>query len=162
LSSLDLAFAALVGLCVLFGALRGVWRELMSVAVVIAAVVCAALFGGGAARHFGFLADASFRRIFGFVSVFLAAYLLAGIAAFLVRVIMGSAPPGRSARIAGSAVGLIRGIAIVIVVVLLGGLTSAPKHAWWRDSLAVQQARPVASWVRAQLPPDIARHFARS
>lgn len=152
---------ALVGLCVLFGALRGIWRELMSVAVVIAAFVGAWMFGDGAARHFGFLADASLRRILGFVSVFLVAYLLAGIAAFLVRVFMGSAPPGRNARIAGSVVGLVRGIAIMIVVVLLGGLTSAPKHAWWRDSLAVRQSRPAANWVKAQLPPDIARHFAR-
>lgn len=159
-SLLDLVFLGAVLLCVVFGWLRGIWRELYSLGVVVVAAFAAVWWAGDAADHFRFLADAGLRRVLGFISVFFLAYLIGGIAVFMLRMLFGSSPPGANARIAGAVAGLLRGLAIILVVVLTGLLTPpVKKQTWWQDSLVVKLAKPPADWILAQLPSDVAKHF---
>lgn len=158
-SVLDFVFLAVVLLCVVLGWMRGIWREAMSLGVVVVAAIAAVWWAGDAADHFKFLADTALRRVLGFILVFFLAYLLGGIAVFVLRALFGSSPPGGNARIAGAVAGLVRGLAIVLIAVLLGVLTPAKKQAWWQDSLVVRLAKSPVAWIRAQLPTDIARHF---
>jgi membrane protein required for colicin V production len=158
-SLLDLVLLVVISLCVVFGWLRGIWRELYSLAVVVVAAFAAVWWAGDAADHFKFLADAGLRRLLGFISVFFLAYLIGGIAVFVLRMLFGSSTPGGNARIAGAVAGLVRGIAIIIVVVFLGLLTPVKKQAWWQDSFIIRLSKPVAVWIRAQLPSDVAKHF---
>jgi membrane protein required for colicin V production len=144
---------------VVFGWLRGIWRELYSLAVVVVAAFAAVWWAGDAADHFKFLADTGLRRLLGFISVFFLAYLIGGIAVFVLRMLFGSSPPGGNARIAGAVAGLVRGIAIILVVVFLGLLTPVKKQAWWQDSFIIRLSKPAAVWIRAQLPSDVAKHF---
>jgi membrane protein required for colicin V production len=160
-SSLDIVSVALVVLCVMLGLLRGIWRELISVAVVVGAAGAAWYFADSAAGQFGFLSDPALRRVLGFIAVFIGAYAIAAIGAFALRLLLGSTPPGGKARMAGAVAGFARAIGIIVLGLFLATLTSAPRQAWWRDSLTVRLARPATTWLRAQLPADIARHFAR-
>jgi membrane protein required for colicin V production len=159
LSSLDSAFLALIAVCALFGWLRGIWRELISFAAVAAAAIAAWYFGDSAARHFRFLADPALRRFFGFAGAFAVSYLIATVAAYVLRLFLGAPRPGAAARVAGVVAGLARGVALVIVAVFLAGLTSVPREAWWKESRAVRYVRPAANWLGAQLPADVARLF---
>ncbi|MCH6582848.1 MAG: hypothetical protein IH808_07480 [Proteobacteria bacterium] len=60
--------------------------------------------------------------------------------------------------LAGAAVG----VAVVVVVFLLAGLTSLPSNGWWRHAYLTPFFESIASFVVDFLPSDIARHIRYS
>ena len=56
--------------------------------------------------------------------------------------------------------GILRGGAIVTLLILAAGLTPLPKDPWWHDSQFIMHFQELAVWLRTQLPPDIASHFS--
>ncbi len=62
-------------------------------------------------------------------------------------------------RALGVLFGLIRGAAIVTLLVLIAGAMSMPNDAWWQNSLLLEHFEKLAVWVQAFLPTDIAEYI---
>ena len=62
-------------------------------------------------------------------------------------------------RSLGVVFGIIRGIAIVTIMVLAAGATPMPKDGWWQNSLLLHHFVVLAEWARSLLPTDIAQHI---
>ena len=158
----DLILVAVVLAFAGIGALRGALRELLSVAVWVMALLMAWLFADSASTWFSGFQDPTFRHMLGFVVVFACGFVLASLAAFALRLILGVAVPSTHARIAGGVLGGLRGVLMVLIIVSLAGLTSFPQKPWWRGSELVVYFQSMAQSLQTMLPAEVARQFRYS
>ncbi len=62
-------------------------------------------------------------------------------------------------RALGVIFGLLRGAAIVTLLVLIAGATPMPDDNWWQNSLLLEHFERLAIWVQGFLPSDIAEYI---
>ena len=55
-------------------------------------------------------------------------------------------------RSLGGLFGVLRAIAIVVILILLAGMTVVPQESWWHHSLFLPYFQQLAEWVRDYLP----------
>jgi membrane protein required for colicin V production len=144
------------------GALRGMLREFLSLAVWILAIGSGWLFADTVGSWLEVLQDADLRRLLAFLAIVLAMLGALSILAFVLRTLLPRPDPGLANRGVGAVLGAVRGAAVVVVMVLLAGLTSLPKKADWRDAYLVGVFQPVASKILEWLPSSVARQFRYS
>ena len=63
-------------------------------------------------------------------------------------------------RMLGLVFGIVRGVAVVGIIVLLAGLTPLPRDPWWNESRLLMHFEQLALWMRGYLPPEIASYIA--
>lgn len=155
----DYAVFALVGVSVLVAAWRGVVREIMALAGWAAAFILSAFFAQDLAQRLPLSLSPMLRTLVAYLLIFSAVLLLSGLVGMLLAKLFHAVGLGLTDRAVGALFGLARGLLIVFVVVMLGGLTSLPKEAFWREAAlsgpietAVLAAKPV-------LPKDIAQRI---
>jgi len=133
-------------------------REVFSLLSWIGAFWIGKLFAGVAANALpASLHNPDLRMAVGFVLVMFAALLVFTLISMLLAHLVKVAGLTRSDRVLGAAFGLLRGLLIVVVFVLLAGMTSAPKEAFWRNALLSRPLVSAALWVKPWLPDDMAR-----
>lgn len=159
MSLFDLIILALLLLFTGIGALRGMLRESLSLAVWILAIGSGWLFADAASAWFDVLQDADLRRLLAFLAIVLTMLGVLSIAAFVLRKLLPRPDPGLTDRGVGAVLGALRGAVVVVVMVLLAGLTSLPKRTDWRDSYLVGVFQPAAGKVLEWLPSSVARQF---
>ena len=59
----------------------------------------------------------------------------------------------------GAAFGLVRGLAIVMLAVLLAGMTALPKQPAWRDAMLSAPLEALAGVIKVWLPDDLSKHI---
>jgi membrane protein required for colicin V production len=158
----DIAIAAVLAISVVIGLVRGFVVEVMSLVVWAAALALSFLFGGRVATLFeGSIELASLRIAMGHALVFIATLVAGAVLVYLLRKMVQSTGLSGTDRMLGLVFGLVRGAAIVVLLVLLAGLTPFPRDPWWRESrllppfqLLAAQAMP---WMPAILRDNI--HF---
>ncbi len=154
--SLLLVLAVFVGI----GVWRGFVRELISVITWIAAGFAAWTFSERLAPMFNsFAKENAVRQMLAFAVVFLAVFIVGTvIGALLHKFVNRSASLRIANRVTGGLVGLVRGVAIVVIIFLIAGVTSFPQRAWWRDAALAPPFERAAAFAARYLPPDVARH----
>ena len=155
----DLIIVVLLVLFTSIGALRGMLREFLSLAVWILAIGSGWLFADAVGGWFEMLADTDLRRLLGFLTIVLAMLGALSIVAFVLRKLLPRPVPGAMDRGVGAVLGAVRGVAVVVVMVLLAGLTSLPKKDDWRDSRLVGVFLPLAAAALDWMPLSVARQF---
>ena len=141
------------------GALRGMLREFLSLAVWVLALGSGWLFADAVSTWFDVLPDTDLRHMVAFLVIVLAMLGVLTLAAFVLRKLLPRPDPGLTDRGVGAVLGAVRGAAVVLVMVLLAGLTSLPKKADWRDSHLVGIFHPAAGKILEWLPSSVARQF---
>ncbi len=142
------------------GVWRGFVRELVSFLTWVAACIAAWMFADRLASVFESLThESELRRILAFAAVFVTVFV-SGMAIGLVlhKLVNRSAGLRSVNRITGAAVGLARGVAIVVILFLLAGLTSFPQRPWWREAALAPAFERAATFASRYLPQDVARH----
>lgn len=162
MSIFDIIILILLVLYTGIGALRGMLREFLSLAVWIVAIGSGWLFADTVASWFEVLQDADLRRLLAFLAIVLTMLGALSILAFVLRTLLPRPDPGLANRGVGAVLGAVRGAAVVVVMVLLAGLTSLPKKADWRDAYLVGVFQPAASKILEWLPSSVARQFRYS
>jgi membrane protein required for colicin V production len=156
----DYAILAVILISVLVGALRGFIKEVFSLLVWAAAFFVAYQYGGDVA---GLMEDAvelpSARTAMGFTGLFVAVLLVGGLLNYLLgRLVAGTGLSGTD-RLLGGLFGAARGLALVVVTLLVAGLTPIPADPWWRDSPTIARLMPLVDWAGSYLPDSIAEHL---
>lgn len=160
MSILDLIILILLVLFTGTGALRGMLRESLSLAVWVLAIGSGWLFADAVSSWFDMLEDVNLRRLLAFVVIVPAMLAVLTILAFVLRKLLPRPIPGLTDRGVGAVLGAMRGAVVVVVMVLLAGLTSLPKKADWRESYFVGIFQPAAGKILEWLPPSVARQFS--
>ncbi len=157
---IDYAVIAIIGISILLSIIHGLVREILSLASWVVAFVVAQLYATDAASLLpAAFANPSLRLFGGFLAVFLAVLVVMTLLAIAVSGLIKTAGLGFADRALGAVFGLVRGVAIVMIAVLLAGLTALPRQTAWRHAMFNEPLVILANWVKVWLPDDMAKHI---
>lgn len=153
----DWIIVAILVVSVLIGLWRGLVREALSLAVWIAAIAAAIMFGAQVANLYGdWISLPSVRIALGYATVFILVLIVGGLIGWLIGRIVQGTGLGGTDRVLGLGFGLLRGGLLVAALVLVLGYTPMPRDPWWRESHLIPRFEPAAAWLREQLPDTLA------
>lgn len=157
----DYAILTIVGVSALISLVRGFVREAISLATLLLAVWVASQFSSHVAELLvGKISVPSVRIGVAFGILFVVTLLAGGLVNYLAGMLVSKTGMSGTDRMLGLLFGILRGAAIVTLLVLVAGLTPLPKDPWWHQSQFLVHFQTLALWLRGLLPPDIANHFS--
>jgi len=156
----DYAILAIIAVSVGVGALRGFVREVFSLLVWAAAFVVAYQFGGDvAALMEGSVTLPSARTAMGFAGLFIAVLLVGGLLNYLLGRLVETTGLSGTDRLLGGVFGAARGLALVLIVLLVAGFTPLPADPWWQESRMIARLMPLVEWGASYLPESISENL---
>lgn len=153
---IDYAILAAIVFSALVGLGRGLIREVLSLAVWVAAVLVAWLYHREIAELLvPYLSQPSIRLAAAAIALVLATLIVGAIlGAVLSALVVRTGLTGVD-RLLGLGFGAARGILIVAMGVYLAGLTPLTEDSWWGESRFIGDFQAVAGWIIAQVPAEI-------
>lgn len=160
-SLFDLATVLVVGLSILLGLLRGFISEAMSVITWVLAIVAGRALAGDVGHQMAQagLNETSLQYAAGFAVVVVAVLMLSSLLRLTLRQLVRVTGLGPVDRLLGGAFGAARGLAIVILLVILSGLTILPSQTWWRQARLSPILEETALSTRPWLPQFVAQRI---
>ncbi len=144
---------------VVISTLRGLMKEMLSLASWVVSFLIANAFGEDLAK---LLPDAIpgevTRLIVAFIALFIGVRLLMMLLTMAVDAIIKASGLSIADRGLGGLFGLGRGLVIVLAVVLVCGMTALPQQAFWKGALLSPLAETAARTVKPFLPGEFVRH----
>lgn len=163
MSWIDVAAIVVIVLSLLLGVMRGLVRELFSLTSWVLAGVIAVIYGPVAARYVPeILPGPLFTSVAGFLVVFVIALIVLGVVGLLVGRLIRAAGLGAGDRFLGGVFGILRGIIIMAIAVLVGGLTPMREEPSWRHSMIVPPLESLVVAMRPYLPSAISERVRTS
>ena len=157
----DYAVLAILVLSILLSVVRGVVRELLSLAGWIIAFMVASSFAAAFAPMLpSAIVGDQFRSVLAFASIFLSALLAMGLLTMLISALVKTAGLGFADRFMGSLFGFARGLLVVLLAVLAAGLTTVPQEPFWKKATLSAPLETVAMMILPWLPQDLSRHIS--
>lgn len=156
----DYTILAVLCLSVLMGLWRGLIGEVLALAVWACAFWVAWWLGPALADRFSAsISTPSVRVVLAYGLCFIAVLIAGAIVAFLMRKLIEGSGLSGTDRLFGMVFGLLRGLALVVLVVFLLGFTPASRDPWWRESRLLPNFEVGAHWLGARLPSEVARYL---
>ena len=156
----DYAILAVIAISTGVGALRGFIKEVFSLLVWAAAFLVAYHFGGDvAALMEGTVSLPSARTAMGFTGLFIAVLLVGGLVNYLLGRLVETTGLSGTDRLLGGVFGAVRGLALVLAVLLVAGLTPLPADPWWQESRTIARLMPLVERAASYLPESITEHL---
>ncbi len=161
MTAFDLIAVLVVAVSVGFSIWRGLVREILALVSWVAAFWIARTFTGVVAGWLpASLSHQGLRTAIAFISIMLVSVLVLGVLTMLAVKLVKAAGLTTSDRVLGAFFGLLRGILIVVVLVLVGGMTSEPREAYWRNALLSSPLERLALLAKPWLPDDVGRRVS--
>ncbi|HNR91219.1 MAG TPA: CvpA family protein [Dokdonella sp.] len=155
----DYAIAGVLALSVLIGLWRGFIGEVLALACWVLAFWVAWMFGPLLAERFSAISVPSVRVMLAYGLCFVAVLMAGALVSFLLRKLVSGSGLSGTDRLLGMVFGLVRGAAVVVLVVMLMKFTPVVRDDWWQAS----QLRPTfeegAHWVTSRLPEEVSRYL---
>ncbi len=146
----DYAVLTIIGLSIILSIMRGLVREVLSILGWIAAFYVARTYVDQLIPMMpANIPTEALRILAAFLVLFLTTLLVASLLSIALSAIVKKIGLNWLNRLFGAVFGLARGTLIVCVMVLLAGLTEAPKDVRWRNAMF---SAPFEAMVLAMLP----------
>jgi len=160
MTGFDYVAIGIVSLSLLFGLWRGVVGEVISLAAWAAGIFAAIEFGAAVGHSvFAGLSDPALRTLAGCVVIFVGVLVTMAVLNMVVRSMVKALGLSMSDRLLGMIFGLVRGVLVCMVLVGLGGMTSAPTQSWWRNAMLAAPLETVVMAAKPWLPDDLAKRI---
>ena len=160
MSVLDLIVVLVLLLAVVRGLMRGMVDTLFSLAAWILAFV---LGRWGAALLAPLLPVAvetpSIRYFAAFAVIFLVVLIGVLLLGHLLAALVRTAGLGGADRVLGGALGLVKGVVILVGLTLAAGLTSLPRTDFWKQASLSPSLQVMALFALPLLPADVAKYI---
>jgi membrane protein required for colicin V production len=152
----DYVVMAIVLGSVVIGLVRGLVVEVLSLGSWMIAFWCAKQFSPVISDFVPqALSGQGLRLVAAFVLVFFVTWLATCLLRVVLTGLLDSAGLGGVNRFFGAAFGLARGVMVVLVLTLIGGLSDLPQRPAWRDALFAHPLEAGALHLRPWLPPAL-------
>jgi membrane protein required for colicin V production len=160
MTGFDYVAIGIVGVSLLFGLWRGVVGEIIALVAWVVAIFAAVEFGTPVGRAvFAGLSDPALRTLAGCVVIFVGVLVTMSLLNMVVRSMVKALGLSVSDRILGMVFGLVRGVLVCMVLVGLGGMTSAPTQSWWQNATLAAPLETVVLAAKPWLPDDLAKRI---
>ncbi len=144
---------------VIISTMRGVVREVLSLASWVAAFVVANMYGETLAQWLPAVVPGALTRlIIAFIVLFIGTRLLMGLLIMMCESLIKAGGLSFLDRSLGSLFGFARGMLIVLIAVILCGMTAIPQQPFWKDAMLSPLAEEAARSVKPFLPEEFSRH----
>ena len=154
MTGFDVAVMAVVGLSTLLAFIRGVVRELIALATWAAALILALTLEDGIAALLPVFETApAAKHVLAFALVFIGVLIAGTVAAFFCSRLVRAIGLGFLDRLLGAVFGAARGVALVLLIVLIAGVTPMPREVWWQNAALGPAVVDAALALRPWLPP---------
>lgn len=157
---IDYTILGLILISLIIGLFRGFIREAFSLLVWIVAIWVGLTFS----REFSVFLESviaipSARIAASFALLFFVTLILGSIIGYLLGELVKKTGLTGSDRFAGMIFGIARGMVVVAVLVMLGGLTPLPEDPWWKESKLIPPFQSLALWLRDHIPSGVAGYI---
>ena len=156
LTSMDWLILAVLGGSVLIALFRGLAAEVLSLSSWLLAFWVARTFAASLAGFMP-LGGEGLRLIAAFIVLLLLTWLGAALFRVSLTALIDATGLGGINRFLGAIFGMVRGLLLVTVLVMLGGMSELPQKPFWRDALLVRPFEAVALAARPWLPDTLAQ-----
>jgi membrane protein required for colicin V production len=157
---LDYTVLAVLVVSMVWSAIRGVVREIVSLGGWIIAFLAANLFAGPLSPHLPqAIPGDSLRTLIAFIAIFAVALILSALAGMLMSRLVTAIGLGALDKGLGALFGVARGAIVVLAAVLAAGLTSAPGQPWWKESMSGEPLKRAALALKPWLPDSFAQRL---
>lgn len=155
---IDYAILAVVAVSALVGVVRGFFREAISLATWLVAVVVVHLYAGQVAGLFASKVESPVVRLMiAGVLLFIIVLLLGAALGYLASVLVRTTGLSGTDRTLGMLFGVARGVILLaLLLVLAVGLLPVTEESWWGESRFIPYIEQVVVWLRDLLPPELA------
>ena len=158
LNWVDWALVAVLLLSVAVGLARGLVFEVMSLVGWVVAWFGAQWFAPEVAVHLPVGAPGSSINVAAaFALTFIAALVVWGLLAKLVRLLVHATPLSIIDRLLGGAFGILRGVVLLLAVAMVVALTPAGKSADWRQSRGAMWLNSSLQGIKPVLPAAVVK-----
>lgn len=141
----------------------GLWRGLIGEVLALLAWVVAGLaawqFGAEIGPLITAIADPGLRVLAGYALVFIGVLIVLALVRLAVRGLLKVLGLTAVDRVLGVVFGVARGLLIVLILVAVGGMTSAPKQLWWANARLAQPLETAVIAAKPWLPPEAAKRI---
>ncbi|TXT35511.1 MAG: membrane protein required for colicin V production [Comamonadaceae bacterium] len=156
MAALDWIFVGVLLTSMVLGLWRGLVFEVLSLLSWIAAFVLAQWLALDAAQHLPMSGSSEvLRYAAGFVLVFVAAVMLGGLVAVVVKKLVSSVGLSPFDRALGGMFGMVRGVLLLLVATLLIAMTPVKASPIWQESVGVGVAGVVLKVLKPMLPSEL-------
>lgn len=156
----DYVVIGIVAVSLVLGLWRGVVGEMIALAAWVIGVFAAVEFGGQVAQMlYQGIADPAVRMLAGCVTIFVGVLVVMALLRMAVKSLIKALGLSLSDRLLGSLFGLARGVLISMVLVALGGMTSAPQQPWWNAATLSGPLETAVLVAKPWLPEDLAKRI---
>lgn len=157
---IDYAILVVIAVSAVIGFFRGFIREAIGLATWIIAFWLAFRFAPPVA---GWLTEwisvHSVRLAVAFGVLFVAALIAGALFNHMLSQLVRRTGFTGTDRGLGAAFGVLRGVAILVLLALFAGLTPVPRDQWWQQSLFMGHIERAALWARGWLPAAVAEEI---
>lgn len=156
----DYAIIVALALSVLVGLWRGFIGEVMALVCWVLAFWVAWMFGPVLAEQFSAsISVPSVRVMLGYALCFIAVLIASAIVSYLLRKLVSGSGLSGTDRLLGMVFGLVRGFALVVLVIVLMKFTPVIRDDWWQQSRMLPTFERSASWMTTLLPEAVAKYL---
>lgn len=152
----DYVFLLILVVSMVISVIRGLVREVLSLASWIGAFIIAK-YGAPVVSGWmsGLIEHPKMRIAFSFVLVMVAVVLLFSFLSLQIVKIVKMTGLSSTDRALGAFFGLARGVLVGVVLVLVLSLTPLPRESWWRNAFFRYPLETMASWMQPRLPETV-------
>lgn len=160
MTAFDYVLIGIVVASLALGLWRGVVGEIIALVAWVLAFFAAKFWGSEIAQTvFSGIADPALRIVAGWVAVFVAVLILMSLLRLAVRGLLKALGLSLTDRLLGVIFGVARGLLIVLVLVAVGGMTSAPRERWWSEAHFSAPLETAVLAGKPWLPPEVAKRI---
>ena len=159
MTGFDYAVLAVLGMSLLWALLRGFVRELVSLLGWVAAFVLSSLFAQDVARMFPESLGPMLASLLAFLAIFIGMWFVSGLVGLVLSSLVKAAGLGWTDRLLGAVLGLLRGLIIVVLAVMLGGLTPLPREPFWHNAMLSAPLETLVTAMKPLLPEGLAQRI---
>ncbi|MGZ8272359.1 MAG: CvpA family protein [Burkholderiaceae bacterium] len=160
-ATVDWIIGAVVLVSVLVGLLRGVTREIVSLAGWVLGLVLAFYFAEQVGATLP-IEPPELRPVVGALLILAGVLILAALLGAVLRALLAAVKLSTLDRLLGGVFGLARAVLVLGVAVLLASGTPVPKAGWWKESLLLPWLEAGVAFATPLLPAPIARLRGRA
>jgi membrane protein required for colicin V production len=157
----DIGILATVAIFASIGAWRGFVREVMALVTWFLAILIAWIFAPDLAGSFESLSkDPAMQQVLSFLAIFIAVFVVGAIISLVLnRLVLKKQALKVPNILMGGVLGVVRGVAVIVIAFMLAGLTPLPGSDWWKRARLAPHFERLALEASQYIPRDIARHI---
>jgi membrane protein required for colicin V production len=156
---IDYVIIGIIALSAIISVVRGFVKEVLSLAAWVLAFWVALTFSPQFSVLLSdYISTPSVSLFAAFAALFIVTLILSALVNHLIAAIVEKTGLSGTDRMLGVLFGILRGVAIVTLLLLLAAATPMPNDDWWQNAVLIEHFEKLAIWARQFLPVGLAQY----